>query len=365
MKVESLIIGGGVVGLAIAAKLSDAGQEVVVLEKGLRLGEESSSRNSGVIHAGIYYPKKSLKASLCIQGNKLLYQYAKTKNLPFKNTGKLIVATEKKDLKKLNLLLEQGRANKVQGLSLLTEDEIKEKEPHIKSLGAIFSQTTGIIDAGELLFSLEADILRNNGIICLNSEVLSIKADSFNHKVAVKADENYEVTASNVINSTGLNSIELAHKTLGINNSIIPESFMAKGHYYQLSGSHSFQHLIYPLPDKHGLGIHLGLGLDGRAKFGPDVEWINEINYSFDETIHQKFVDSIKAYWPSLDASKLIPDYTGIRSKVHGPLQKNADFIIQTDENHGKKGLINLFGIESPGLTSSLAIAELIARKLS
>ena len=360
MNIQTLIIGGGVVGLAIAVKLADSGHEVVVLEKNVRLGEETSSRNSGVIHAGIYYPTNSLKAKLCVRGNELLYDYAKTRKIAYQNTGKLIVSSKKEDLDKLKTLFKKGKANRVKGLSLLKKEQILEMEPDLNCEHAIFSATTGIIDAAELIFALETDLLNNGGIISLNSEVIKIDTDGPKKEVYVQADQNFKVSATNIINSAGHTAVSLAHKINGLSKKHIPKAFLAKGHYYQLLGKHNFQHLIYPLPNKYGLGIHLGLGIDGKAKFGPDLTWVDELNYSFNESLHQKFVESIKTYWPGLKETKLVPDYTGIRPKINGPNDENADFIIQTEEIHGIKGLINLFGIESPGLTSSLAIGETI-----
>ena len=360
MKVETIVIGGGVVGLAIAAKLSDNGQEVVLLEKEARLGEATSSRNSGVIHAGIYYPKNSLKAELCVSGKNLLYDYAKQKNVTHKKIGKFIVANKKEDNKKLKTLKEQGDFNGVKDLTLLSKEDLVEQEPDVLSEGALFSGTTGMIDAAELMFSLENDFLKTQGMISLNSEVTNIKTSPNEHQIFVQADEKFIVKTKNIINCAGLNATKVAQKISGLKKSFVPEMYFAKGHYYQLTGKHNFSHLIYPLPNAHGLGIHLSIGLDGRAKFGPDVTWVDKIDYSFDETLHDKFLQSIKLYWPHIDGSKLQPDYTGIRPKIYGPEEQGADFVIQGKEKHNIKGLINLFGIESPGLTSSLAIADRI-----
>lgn len=360
IKTHTIVIGAGVVGLSVAREIASKGHEVVILEKSALCGEGISSRNSGVIHSGIYYENGSEKAKLCLQGNRLIYQYAKDRKIPFQQCGKIVVATSEQEKKALKNLYNNGLSNGVKGLKLLTQSEVEEIQPGIKIKAGLLSKTTGIIDVPELIQSLEADLQSYNTILCLRSNVQKILINDINSfSVMVDAEEKYCIESKNLINAAGLDAIDLAKKILGLSKKYIPRAYYAKGHYFKISGAHPFNGpLIYPINSKDGLGIHLTYDLDGCIKFGPDVSWIHEKEYGFDDGIKEKFVLAIKRYWPGLNPEKLMPDYIGIRPKIYGPSEKPVDFLIQTSEAHGIKGLVNLFGIESPGLTSAMAIAK-------
>ena len=367
MKTDTVIIGAGVVGLAMAKEISRKGHEVVVLEQHSRSGEETSSRNSGVIHSGIYYPKDSNKALSCVEGNRLLYEYANKRNIWHRNTGKLVVATTHKDVDRLESLLEKGNDNGVEGLKLLSKKEVKKIQPEIKAELALFCPSSGIVDAADLILKLEAELQQKEVIISFNSKVKEIKTKSpSGFVVYVTSSERFNIEADNVVNSAGLHAVELARNIRGMPEDLIPQAYYAKGHYFHLSGSHPFnKNLVYPLNTKDSLGIHVSVDMSGKARFGPDVSWVEDLDYKFDESLKDRFVKDIQSYWPELNSDKLFPDYVGIRPKIYGPKEEPADFIIQTYKEHGVQGLVNLFGIESPGLTSSLALAKKVGKILN
>ena len=361
IKTEILIIGAGVIGLSIAKYLSK-NFKVIVLEKNSMIGDETSSRNSGVIHAGIYYKEGSMKARFCLRGKELLYEYLNQNDLPFKRCGKLIIASSKKDQERLEKLYKNGINNGVKGLELINEKKAKILQSDINIDMALYSKTTGIFDVPEYIRYLDFEVNSNGGIIGRNSCVQAIEKNNQNFNTTVKSgNEIFVIESEFLINAAGLNSVEIAKKINGINNQILPKLYFAKGHYYKLTGSHPFKGpLIYPVNNKDGLGIHLTLDMNGDAKFGPDVEWVNKIDYSFNSSKKKEFIKSIRKYYPDLDPKKLHEDYTGIRPKLQSPASGPKDFLIHTEENHKLKGLINLFGIESPGLTASLGIGEYI-----
>jgi len=360
IKTHTIVIGAGVVGLSVAREIASQGHEVIILEKSALCGEGISSRNSGVIHSGIYYENGSEKAKLCLQGNQLLYQYAKDRKIPYQQCGKIIIATSEEEKKALKNLYNNGLSNGVQGLALLTQLEVEERQPGITIKAGLLSKTTGIIDVPELIQCLETDLQSYNAILCLRSNVQKISVNNTNSfRVMVDAEEKFCIESKNLINAAGLDAVDLAKKISGLSKKYIPRAYYAKGHYFKISGAHPFNGpLIYPINSKDGLGIHLTYDLDGSIKFGPDVSWIKEKEYGFDDGVKEKFVLAIKRYWPGLNPEKLMPDYIGIRPKIYGPSEKPIDFLIQTSETHGIKGLVNLFGIESPGLTSAMAIAK-------
>lgn len=366
MKTDTVIIGAGVIGLAIAKEIAKKGHEVIVLEKNHRAGEETSSRNSGVIHSGIYYPMGSNKASSCVEGNRLLYEYAKKRNVAHRNTGKLVVATTSKEIERLESLHTKGKNNGVQGLELIPKKEVRKIQPEIRAELALSCPSSGVIDAAELVLSLEAELQQKEVIISFHSKVKEIETKSRSgFAIHVASSESFIIEADNVINCAGLFAVELAKNIEGMPEKLIPSSYYAKGHYFQLSGSHPFtNHLVYPLNTKDSLGVHVSVDLGGKARFGPDVSWIKDIDYSFDESLKSKFVKDIQSYWPGLNVKKLLPDFTGIRPKIYGPEEEPADFLIQNDKEHHLPGLINLFGIESPGLTCSLSLAKKVAEML-
>ncbi len=366
LKTDTVVIGSGIVGLACAREIAQKGDQVVVLEKHGRSGEETSSRNSGVIHSGIYYPTGSKKATLCVEGNRLLYEYVKNRNIAYRNTGKIIVASTVDEVEKLERLFRKGLDNNVKHLSILSKREVIKYQPEIIAEQGLYCPSSGIVDVSELIQSLEAELQELGVIIAYNSIVEDIHIDSCSgFKLMVRGQENYSINAQKVVNSAGLHAVDLATKIKEIPREIIPKAYYAKGHYFQLGGNHPFtDKLIYPLNEKDGLGIHVTLDISGKVRFGPDVTWIEEIDYSFDEDLRESFVEVIKTYWPNLNPEKLTPDYTGIRPKIYGPNDEPADFLIQTSKEHKISGLVNLLGIESPGLTSSFAMAREVVKNL-
>ena len=366
MKTDTVIIGAGVVGLAIAREIGRKGHEVIILEKHFRAGEETSSRNSGVIHSGIYYPTGSKKAILCVEGNNLLYEYAQKRNIAHRNTGKIVVATTAEEINRLELLFQRGTDNNVKGLKLLTKNDVVKLQAEIRAEQALYCPSSGIIDAAELVQSLEAELQEQGIITAFNSTVEQIEVKSSSgFTVKVSTEESFSIEAEKVINSAGLNAVHLASKIKGIPEGVIPKAYFAKGHYFQLSGKHPFNdYLVYPLNDRDGLGVHVSVDISGKARFGPDVTWVKELEYSFNESLKDKFVEAIQSYWPALNPDKLLPDYTGIRPKIYGPEDEPADFLIQTSKEHQVEGLVNLLGIESPGLTCSFSIAREVVKAL-
>ena len=363
MDYEATIIGSGVVGLAIARELSISGLKVLVLEKEHRSGEEISSRNSGVIHAGMYYPSNSLKARLCVEGNRYLYKYIKEKGISYKKVGKLIVSNSQEDENKLQKIYEQGIRNCVK-LEIITPEAAKKIEPNISCKLAISSPNTGIIDVPEFISALEGDVQHNGGYVSMNSEFLSAEEISGGFSIRIKSGDELNIKTKYLINSSGLHSYKNSKLIKNLNDKYIHQIYYGKGHYFKYSGNNPFNGLIYPIPSPGGLGIHVGMDITNQLRFGPDFEWSDDINYSFDESLKNKFVTAIKEYWPELDEDRLIPDYTGIRPKIYFKDMEPKDFSIKSHVDHGMNGLINLQGIESPGLTSSMAIGKYIKELL-
>ncbi len=349
-RVETAVIGAGVVGLAVAAELAQKGREVLVLEQHDTIGTETSSRNSEVIHAGIYYPQSSLKAQLCVRGKELLYRYCEDRRIPHRRCGKIIVACSDDQIPLVHSYIAKAAANGVNDLRWIDAKEIYELEPQVHALGGVVSPSTGIIDSHAYMLSLQGDIEACDGTIAFMTKVLSISSQSGG--VVIKTSD-FELGADWVINSAGLSAPELAVDTPGS-----PRGYYAKGHYYSYSGNQPFSRLVYPVAEAGGLGVHVTLDLAGQIKFGPDVKWQDDLDYSFEDNNFHKFVDAIRAYYPELDETRLHPGYTGIRPKISAEGEAAADFMITGPNEHGLAGRINLLGIESPGLTSSLAIAE-------
>ena len=372
--IEVVVVGAGVVGLAIARELALHGKSVLLVEKEQSFGMSTSSRNSEVIHAGIYYPKDSLKANLCVQGNRLLYSYAKERGVPFNNYGKLIVACTQAEQVSLEQIWHRAQENGVRGLERMTQTTIHQVEPELHALEGIYSPSTGIIDSHSYMLSLLGDFENAGGVISYRTtfEHAQLLNQSERWVITLKSGEDadvFEMSCDEVINCAGLGAVEVAKKIDGLLPIHIPEAYFVKGNYFSLSGKTPFRHLIYPVPEKAGLGVHLTLDLNGRAKFGPDVEHIEStdektINYAVDPSRVGHFEKQIRQYWPGLPSNSLTPDYSGVRPKIKMNGKVEADFRIDNTEQHGVPGLINLFGIESPGLTASLAIAQEVQKHL-
>jgi L-2-hydroxyglutarate oxidase LhgO len=365
-KVDAIIIGAGVVGLAIATKLSHKLKNVLIIDKNASFGEETSSRNSEVIHAGIYYPQHSLKAKLCVQGKDMLYQYCKERSIPHQRLGKLLLAHGEAEEQCLAKTIKQAALNNVNDLVWLTEGEIKKSNPELHATAALLSPSTGIIDAHSYMQALLAEIESNNGQFV--GKTTFVKADKDNCEFVVtlnSQDEIMKLHCDYLINSGGLHSTNVAENINDLAKPHIPTLHYCRGHYFSYQGKSPFTQLIYPVPEAHGLGIHASLDIGGQLKFGPDTQYINDIDYEVSDDLKAKFVAAIQRYYPSLDTERLQPAYSGIRPKLEGPKDGFKDFIIQNEKVHGLKGLINLFGIDSPGLTSSLAIADYVSESLS
>lgn len=356
-KLDCVVAGAGVVGLAVARALALAGREVIVLEGESQIGMHTSSRNSEVIHAGIYYPENSLKARLCVQGRGMLYRYCETHHVAHERIGKLIVAVEPGEVDTLHFIERQARRNGVNDLRFLDAAEMAALEPNVISHSALLSPSTGIIDTHELMTSFQGEIEEAGGAVLLNSRVSDLSPTGNGLRFRTGGDAFECMT---FVNSAGLWAQELVvdiDRALGR----APTRHLAKGHYYAYQGKSPFRRLVYPVPVSGGLGIHATLDLGGSTRFGPDVMWIDSIDYKFDDGRKPEFVESIRRYFPDLDEDRLQPSYTGIRPKLAGPGEPAADFLIESDSDHGVTGLINLFGIESPGLTAALAIGEYVA----
>lgn len=353
---ECVIIGAGVIGLAIAANLAEQGREVVVLEQHDLIGSETSSRNSEVIHAGIYYPTGSLKAALCVAGKRQLYDYCDANNIGYSRCGKLIVAVRAEQVPTVEGYISQAMANGVEDLRWLDRDEVHELEPNVSAVGGVLSPSTGIVDSHAYMTSLLGRLEASGGLLALNTKVSRIE---FGKPLMVHTTD-YCLAADWVINCAGLYAPDLIAPVRGS-----PKAYYAKGHYYAYAGQPPFERLVYPVAEAGGLGVHVTLDLAGQVKFGPDVRWIDSLDYSFDDSHFADFVAAIKAYFPQIEPERLHPSYTGIRPKL-APADKGfVDFQVQTPASHGVAGLINLLGIESPGLTASLALADLVGNTVS
>ena len=363
-QLDCVVIGAGVIGLAIGRSLAQAGREVVVLEAEPEIGMHTSSRNSEVIHAGLYYPEGSLKAELCVQGRELLYGYCEQRHIPFQRIGKLIVAAHEDERERLLAIRSQAEKNGVFDLRLVDQAEIRELEPAIVGDLALFSPSTGIIDSHSLMIALQADIEACDGAVLTHSKLTSVTVTGDGFKLHVDGTDD-EFECKTLINAAGLHAEKVARTIDGLSPVHISSVQYAIGHYFAYQGKSPFQHLVYPLPIDGGLGVHATNDMGGAARFGPDALWVEEIDYGFDESRLKLFVDSIRQYFPGLDVDRLAPAYTGIRPKLTGPGEVPRDFAIEGAETHGVAGLVNLFGIESPGLTASLAIGEYVAAMLS
>ncbi len=367
-QIQTVVIGAGAVGLAIAASLAKSGREVLVLESQNAIGQGVSSRNSEVIHAGIYYPPGSLKARVCVRGKQLLYQYCQQHSIDAQAIGKLIVATTDDEIDALNLLHERALQNGVEDITLIDRNSAVALQPQLHCVAALHSPSTGIIDSHAFMLCLHGEIENHAGMVVCHSPVEKIDiTDNHNFKLTIGGESAMTLNATEVINCTGLHAVALANKIHGLNPATIPKARFAKGNYFRLQGRTPFTSLIYPAPVTGGLGVHLTLDKNGQARFGPDVEWLDDqsdpdqFNYQVNPQRAESFYAAIRKYWPQLPDDSLQPDYAGIRPKIERPDNVEVDFEISDERQHGIRGLVNLYGIESPGLTSSLAIAEIIS----
>ncbi|HXU41765.1 MAG TPA: NAD(P)/FAD-dependent oxidoreductase [Burkholderiales bacterium] len=359
--VDAVVIGAGVVGLAVARALALAGREVIILEGEDAIGTHTSSRNSEVIHAGIYYPKGSLKARSCVAGKELLYEYCVSHGVPHRRCGKLIVATDEKQIEELHGIQKKAHANGVTDVVWMSRAQALALEPELHCVAALYSPSTGIIDSHALMLAYLGDAEARGAMLALKSPLMGAEAvaDGF---VLHVGDET--VQAKTLVNSAGLRAPSVARLVEGYPVDKAPGEFYAKGNYYSLNRKNPFSRLVYPVPEPGGLGVHVTLDLGGQARFGPDVEWVDRIGYDVDPRRADRFYAAIRRYWPGLPDASLSPGYAGIRPKTAGAKDPAPDFEIQGPRKHGVPGLVHLFGIESPGLTSSLALAAMVLEEV-
>ena len=363
--VDAVVIGAGVVGLAVARSLAVAGREVLVVEAADAIGTETSSRNSEVIHAGIYYPHGSLKARLCVAGKKALYAYCGERGITAKALGKLIVAIDEEQIGTLEGLRQFAERNGVLDLTWIDDAELERLEPQVRGVAALLSPSSGIVDSHALMLSYQGDLENAGGVVAFESPVGGGEVTEEGVRLLVGGAESIEIVARTVVNAAGLWAPALAERFEGFPRKHVPRAYFARGVYFSLSGvRRPFQRLIYPVPEPGGLGIHATIDLAGQVRFGPDVEWVEHPSYEVDPGRAARFYAAIRTYWPALPDGALEPAYAGVRPKITGPDEPAGDFIIQGPRDHGCPGLVNLFGIESPGLTSSLAIGDYVAAML-
>ena len=362
-QVDCIVIGAGVVGLAVARALALQGRDVMVMEADSSIGAGISSRNSEVIHAGIYYPPGSLKAELCVKGRQLLYDYCEARGIGFNRCGKLLVATSQAQVSQLQDIIAKAIVNNVQDLVLLTREQAVAMEPQLECVAAIHSPSTGIVDSHALMLALQGDLENAGGLVVLNTALA--QATCTQDGIELITADGTQLRAASVVNAAGLRAPALARRFAGLNPEFVPSDYFAKGNYFTLSGKSPFSRLIYPVPEAAGLGVHLTIDLGGQTKFGPDVQWVKSPDdLLVDPERGEAFYSEVRKYWPALPDGSLLAGYAGIRPKLHGPNDSAKDFCIQGPLDHGVSGLVNLFGIESPGLTSSLALGQYVAAML-
>jgi L-2-hydroxyglutarate oxidase LhgO len=361
-KLDVVVVGAGIVGLAAARALAMAGREVVILEAEDAIGTHTSSRNSEVIHAGIYYPTGSLKARTCVAGKALLYEYCVAHGVPHRRSGKLIVATEERQADELRNIQAKAHANGVTDVVWMTREQALALEPELHCVAALYSPSTGIIDSHALMLAYLGDAEAHGAMLALKSplERVVLQGNCFQLHVSGSPP----VEAKVLVNSAGLRAPTVARCIEGFPQALVPPERYAKGNYYSLARRAPFARLVYPVPEPGGLGVHVTLDLAGQARFGPDVEWVERIGYEVDPRRAERFYAAIRRYWPGLPEGALLPGYAGIRPKTAGPGDPPSDFQVQGPRVHGVPGLVHLFGIESPGLTSSLALADLVREEL-
>jgi L-2-hydroxyglutarate oxidase LhgO len=360
-RVDAVVIGAGIVGLAVARELAMAGREVVILEAEDAIGTHTSSRNSEVIHAGIYYPKGSLKARACVAGKHLLYEYCAAHGVPHRRCGKLIVATDQAQLEELGAIRSKAHANGVTDVDWIAKEEVAKMEPELFCVGALHSPSTGIIDSHALMLAYLGDAEEHGAMLALKTPLLGGEVST--DGIVLHTNE-MTIKTSVLVNSAGLRAPSVAKSIEGYPRQMAPGEFYAKGNYYSLTRRSPFSRLVYPVPEPGGLGVHVTLDMGGQARFGPDVEWVDRISYDVDPRRAERFYAAIRRYWPGLPDGALAPGYSGIRPKTAGPKEPAPDFEIQGPKQHGVPGLVQMFGIESPGLTASLALAKAVRDEL-
>lgn len=359
--VDAVVVGAGVVGLAIARALAEGGREVVVLEAEDAIGTHTSSRNSEVIHAGIYYPKGSLKARACVAGKERLYEYCVARGIPHARCGKLIVATSEAQIPELQAIQQKAHGNGVTDVVWMSREQAVALEPALHCAAALYSPSTGIVDSHALMLAYLGDAERAGAMLALKSPLARSRVRPGGFELEVDGAEPMRIAARVLVNSAGLTAPSVARRIAGLEARFVPRELYAKGNYYSLAGKAPFSRLVYPVPEPGGLGVHITLDMGGQARFGPDVEWVERIAYDVDPARAARFYAAIRRYWPGLRDGALAPAYSGIRPKISGPQEAAADFVVQGPAEHGVPGLVNLFGIESPGLTASLALADDVA----
>ena len=363
--VDTVVVGAGVIGLACARRMAKAGFRTLVIERNETFGTGISSRNSEVIHAGLYYRPGSLKARLCRPGRDMLYDYCDSHQVPHRQVGKWIVATEEAQEEQLKSILTNALANGCEEVRWLEKAEIRKNEPALLASRALCSLRTGIVDSHALMLSLLGEVEDAGGDVVFRTSIKTVRVESTGFAVNLDDEDGTCVRSNHLVNATGLQATEFAHCIEGLSSQHIPSTAFAKGNYFSYAGRCPFQRLIYPVPEAAGLGVHLTLDMSGRARFGPDVEWVNEPDYRVNDNKRDQFYQSINAYWPDCEPEKLIPGYSGIRPKIKLASGYADDFIVQMESVHGIRGLVNLFGVESPGLTSCLSLAEYVYKQLS
>ncbi len=362
-RVQAVVIGAGVVGLAVARALALQGREVMVLEAANAIGTGTSSRNSEVIHAGIYYAAGSLKARLCVEGKAMLYAYCQERGVGHRRCGKLIVATSPAQIDQLGAIQAKAAANGVHDLVLLSAEQARAMEPALNCLAALHSPSTGIVDSHAFMLSLQGDLEHAGGMVAFNASVS--RGECGPDGIVLHTEDGTTLLAEVVVNAAGLSAPDVAARLSGLEPALLPRSYYAKGNYFTLAGRSPFERLIYPVPEAAGLGVHLTLDLGGQAKFGPDVQWVDAADdLTVDPQRGEAFYAEVRKYWPGLKDGALLPGYAGIRPKINAEHETARDFMVQGPADHGVPGLVNLFGIESPGLTSSLALGAQVARLL-
>jgi L-2-hydroxyglutarate oxidase LhgO len=359
-RVECVVIGAGVIGLAVARRLAQAGREVVVLEAAEGIGTVTSSRNSEVIHAGIYYRAGSFMARMCVAGKRALYAYCADHGVPHRNCGKLIVATTPKETEKLQSIRTHAEANGVCDMQTLSGEAARALEPALNCDAALLSPSTGIVDSHAYMLALRGDAEAAGAAFAFHTPLLRARAAAGKIELDAGGEAPMTLECRILVNAAGLDAPAIARSIEGMPNELIPQAYLAKGNYFSCSAKAPFSRLIYPVPEPGGLGVHLTLDMAGQARFGPDVEWVDHIDYAVDPARAERFYPAIRKYWPTLPDGALMPSYSGIRPKIVPPAIASQDFLIQAPRDHGVDGLVNLFGIESPGLTSSLAIADYV-----